>query len=291
MIYTHVNPDLDAVSSIWAVKKFIPGYADHPVSYVNANWNGAGMTEADIAVDIEAGGRGTKGEKDADGRPHSCFVFIVNKHAPEEDRTALKSVIEFIDAQDSYGSAIKYLAPELNPKAAEILRVVTIGSIFRALQISYKEPFDVLEVMSAILDGMLEQGRNQLRAEAEADTAKILQSGKVAILRDGRHQATQFKLFDSGIRVIVYANGYDLGIFREGQETIRMDHPLIKAVVEKAGETREWYSHPTGFLYCRGSRKAPASTPSKVNPADLAHAAQKALDTKEETGDALRKMH
>jgi hypothetical protein len=56
-----------------------------------------------------------------------------------------------------------------------------------------------------------------------------------------------------------------------------MDHPEICAVVEAAGEAKEWFAHTAGFLFCRGSRKARAENPSKVKPRTLAEAAAKLL--------------
>jgi len=82
-----------------------------------------------------------------------------------------------------------------------------------------------------------------------------------------RKFATNGVLFEErGVRVIVYVDGNNLGVIRHGDESLRMDHAEICAVVEAAGETNEWFAHPAGFLFCRGSRKAPAENPSKVNP-------------------------
>lgn len=278
MIYTHVSPDLDAISSVWAVKRFIPRFANDSVTYVSANWNGAEMADPDIAVDIEAGGRGIKGEKDADGRPHSCFAAMVKRYAPAEDQIAIKHLAAYIDAHDSYGSAIRHLAPEIEITTAETLHAVSLVSIYSIIHKKY--PSDCVDIMSTIFDGLLEKGRNRLRAEAEADLAKILPSGKVALTRNiDRNHPVNYKLFERGVRAVVYRFDYNIGIFRRNGDAIRMDHPDIKAVAEKAREASEWFSHPNGFLYCRGSRKAPSTTPSKVDPMDLARAAEKALES------------
>ena len=71
-----------------------------------------------------------------------------------------------------------------------------------------------------------------------------------------------------------------LAVPRHYEETVRMDHPTIRAVVKTAGETAEWFAHSSGFLFCRGSRKAPVKTASKVRPEDLAEAVRKAMADK-----------
>jgi len=72
-------------------------------------------------VDIEAGGRGLKGKKDADGTIHSCFASIVREHSSPEDREALANLVRFVDAQDAHGSAVKFLAPDLDKEAQAVL--------------------------------------------------------------------------------------------------------------------------------------------------------------------------
>ena len=100
----------------------------------------------------------------------------------------------------------------------------------------------------------------------------------VAVVTNAREFATNGVLFEEyGVRVIVYVDGHNLGIIREGSETLRMDHPDLRAVVSAAGEADEWFAHPAGFLYCRGSRKAPAQSPSRVRSRDLAGAAERLL--------------
>lgn len=278
-LYTHLSVDLDAVCSVWAARQFIPGAKDATVEFRPANWDGNDMTNGDLALDIEAGGRGLKGEKGEGGIVHSCFALIVAKYAPPVDQSALASLVRFVDAQDAHGSAVKFLAPEASREAQEVLAMTGINAVLRALQATHlRNDALVCERMSEILSGMLQAGRARQRAAAEADKAKVLDGGKVAIVVNSREFATNGILFEErGIRVIVYVDGNNLGIIREGSETLRMDHPELRAVVEAAGEASEWFAHPAGFLFCRGSRKAPAKNPSKVNSRTLAEVAAKLL--------------
>lgn len=111
-IFTHFNVDLDAVCSVWAAREFIPGARSAAVEFRPANWDGNGMSEGDLALDMEADGRGIKGEKESDGIVHSCFASIVSQYASPADQAALANLVRFVDAQDSRGSAVKFLAPD-----------------------------------------------------------------------------------------------------------------------------------------------------------------------------------
>ena len=91
-IFTHVNPDLDALMSVVAARLYYPAARGAEIILKPANWDGAGMDPDDIAVDMEAGGRGMKGEK-GDGVVHSCFALIMTKYAPTAECLALAPVI------------------------------------------------------------------------------------------------------------------------------------------------------------------------------------------------------
>jgi hypothetical protein len=278
-IYTHLSLDLDAVCSVWAVRQFIPGAKDAVVEFRPANWDGNEMADGDLAVDIEAGGRGMKGEKGEGDIVHSCFATIVAQYASPADQSALANLVRFVDAQDAHGSAVKFLAPEASREAQEVFAITSLNAVLRALQATHpRNDALVCERMSEILSGMLQLGRARERAKAESDRAEVLPGGKVAIVTNAREFATNGLLFEErGVRVIVYVDGNNLGVIRHGDESLRMDHPEIRAIVEAVGETSEWFAHPAGFLFCRGSRKAPAKNPSKVNPRKLAEVAAKLL--------------
>jgi len=298
-INTHLSIDLDAVASVWAAREFIPGAREAEVEFRPAGWDGSGMEEGDLALDIQAGGRGLKGEKGEGGIVYSCFAGIVSEYASPADQAALANLVAFVDAQDAHGSAAKHLLRPRSPEsglwpdqvevyelgraglneARMVLEATGLNAVLRALQAVHpRNDALVLERMSEIFSGMLQAGRARQRAKVEADKAEILAGGKVAIVSDSREFGTNAVLFEErGVRVVVYIDGNNLGLNREGSETLRMDHPEIRAIVEAAGEADEWFAHSAGFLYCRGSRKSPAENPSTVNPYHLAEVASRLL--------------
>ena len=46
-IVTHINPDLDAVTSVWLIKRFLPGWEDVEVEFVSATASTEKQTQAD----------------------------------------------------------------------------------------------------------------------------------------------------------------------------------------------------------------------------------------------------
>jgi len=232
------------------------------------------MNSEDCALDMEAGGRGFKGEKNEDGCVHSCFAWVINNYASPEDREALKYVVRFVDIGDSHGSVIDFLAPELDDDAQMVFNATGLNAVLRALQSTHQVMFNpennhiVLERMSEILFGMLKSGRARPRAAAEAERAELFGDGQVALTTNSREFGTNNVLFSQKhVRVVVYIDGYSLGITRDQRENVCLGDPRILALIEASGE--DWFKHSAGWLICRGSRKAPATSPSKVDPRRL----------------------
>jgi hypothetical protein len=271
-IYTHLFVDLDAVCSVWAARKFIPGASEAQVAFKAANWDGAEAEDDDIIVDINASSKGLKGVKDADGTVHSATAMILDSYANEVDQKILENLLIYVDVQDSTGQVVEnIIGSRLNDKETELLSANSLTAIFNAVKTFHSNDSIVIERMSEIFDGILEAGRAYRRAEIEADAAEII--GNVAIVRNSTEYATNGILMDRGIRVVVFVDGFNMGLVRRNNETLRMDVPAILEVIRNAGEDigqTEWFAHPAGFLLARGTRKAPSVTPSAVDPRRLA---------------------
>jgi len=197
----------------------------------------------------------------------------VAEHASPEDQAALHPLVTFIDAQDSYGNAFQHLIPGIDDATLDIVSSVTVSSVLRALQSTNgNNDHSVISKMLMIFDGLFKCYKSRQAAEKEADEAELLADGQVAIVNNSRRYATNGILFKRGVRAIVFIDDCNLGVVREGQETFRADDPRIRAVVEATGEFSEWFAHSAGFLFARGTRKAPQFTPSQVDPHDLAQA-------------------
>ncbi len=276
-IYTHVSVDLDAASSVWAARKYIPGADKAAVVFVPANYNGADILPGDIAVDIYAGGRGLKGAQESNGHTHSCFLTILQQFAPREDMAALRNLAAFIDAGDSTGNAIKVLAPNTSPAEQGLLYAVSLGAVFDAEKnIHQGDDAAVVEWMSNILDSFLQMGREKVHAIELASKVVVIGGVATAHNKSGVVRHALYEEFGARMIVFVDERNNALGIHRKNGESVRTDHPLIRAVVKAAGET-EWFAHTAGFLFSCGSRKAPMKTMSRIRPEDLANAARKAL--------------
>ena len=278
-IFTHERVDLDAVCSLWAVLRFIPEARNAAICFRPANWDGAEMNADDIAVDMHAGGRGMKGRKEEKGTVHSCLALLVSRFASPEDQVALASLVAYVDADDVSGYPIKHLAPYLGSSARHVIEAIDLKAVLRAVNRSTHPRSDmaVVQSMFPILNGLLADGQSKRRALEEAKSVKRFAGGLIALKENCKEPGVDQILFEEGVWAIVFVEKMNIGILRGPERSVRMDAPEIRKVVETAGETNEWFAHPAGFLFCRGSRTARAKTPSKVDPMELVKALDEAF--------------
>ncbi len=287
-IWSHLSPDIDSVFSVLYVDiVLLARSTPRRWKFVPANWNGEGGEQGDWAVDVEAGGHGIKGKVDPDGTVHSCFATLVDEYGDDIDKVALKPLVDFIDAEDSKGSAVKFLAPNLGRDEQTALMSTGLNAVLSALRKVAKPNEDKEEwsrelvvAMTLIFQGMVQNLRARHRTTQEAKTSKRNKwvGREVVVMDNPRSPGMMFQLFEDGARVVIYVDGNNIGLVRHESLSVRMDHPNVQAVVRKYGE-KDWFQHSAGFIYSRGTKKAPANDKSKVPPMELAEAIAKVLET------------
>ena len=117
-------------------------------------------------------------------------------------------------------------------------------------------------------------------AEAEAEKAEMIaRPGDInatepvaLVVSNSTNPFVHAKVFEKkGVKVIVRLDGHNLLAVREGKETFHLGK-VVKPFIEAADadEAKEWFYHSAGFLAARGTLKAPATTPSRVDARALA---------------------
>lgn len=148
-IFTHQTVDLDAVLSVCVLWRFVKGMKEAEVEFRPSNWDGEGMGPFDVAIDMEAGGRGVKGHKE-NGTVHSCFALLMARYAPPEIYKSMWSLVEYVDLQDSTGNAVNVLFPDSDSRSRAIISSVSLLSVFYALREKYRSDLEVVKAMYPI---------------------------------------------------------------------------------------------------------------------------------------------
>lgn len=290
-ILTHMNVDIDAALSVIALQILSEEQQGHNITFVRADWNGR-MGPGDIALDIRAGGRGLKGEEGEDGTIQSCFDLVVRTYGDIHDYRALLPLIEAVNKHDAHGDPfhgeLEGTAPERRSQMIETSIIGTFRAIRAYLRGEPKHQRDqrTIELLTPIVYGYLHNGH--LLADAwnqiENEDGVVVFGDKVALITKGKNPRLSEALQIMGVRIKVIVDDKNVVVFcKNPTQDIRADHQLFRDIVgnadEKIGDGNgHWFAHPSGFLFAWGTRKAPASHLSRVNPDHLRIAACQLLD-------------
>ncbi|TAH37145.1 MAG: hypothetical protein EYC70_09195 [Planctomycetota bacterium] len=263
-LYTHLDLNVDAAASIWLWRR-AHSPDPWPVKTVPSTWDGSAIGPGDVALDMDAGGRGIRSRRNQDGSVSSCFHVILNEFLPEDGPLAeheelLRPLADILDAQRRDGNLTRLGFP---PRYG----IYGLTGTFLALKLTCAQPEDLLDHFSRILDGFVRM------AELSDEVGRLAQEiefiGDVAVILDQNHLGLHRAVFRRGARFLIFRDGNNLGILREARERAHLGR-LLEGQIQEAG----WFFHPRGHLAARGTRKAPAATASRYE----AHAIARMLD-------------
>lgn len=269
-VITHVCPDLDAISSVWFFMRFV-AKKQLEVKFVPASWDGHDFGAHDVALDIDAGGMGLKGQKTFKGEVHSCFKSLVTQYADSEAREILKPLVKFIDRNDTYGGVNKVGDFSKN-KSHQITSFVALSLAMKAFRAVHESDQLVLQRMLELFDGIYKINKDSIESQKHI-MQKAIMVGKTVILPEGS-DSSRGLFFNRGYEALIYTDNNNIGLLTKGD--LRADSPEVMRVIESAGEIREWFAHSAGYLLARGTRKDPRETRSNVDPYRLATAIESA---------------
>ena len=262
-IHTHQFVDSDAVASVWAYKRYaVPETQEVKVEFATAGEK-FDLQPTDIYLDIDGG---IKGRKESDGRIHSCFKYLLDVYAPQEEREALKYLSEYIDQIDAYGPG-NVLKP-LGTDVAKIVSENTLGQILENLRHSdLRADGDIYSVFEKIFDGVLERGKLRMEAQQEISRAEFPFGPNIAIIKDRKNPFSIDSLFERGAKVVIYTDGDNIGVVRKDGEDFSLKDMLEK---ELGDQEAGWFFHDHGFLAARGTFKNPSGSKSSIEPERIA---------------------
>ncbi|PKM91054.1 hypothetical protein CVU82_03270 [Candidatus Falkowbacteria bacterium HGW-Falkowbacteria-1] len=275
-VFTHISVDIDAAASAWFTLRFILGKTEKEVDIIfkPANWDGKEMEKGDYALDINAGGKGIKGNKRRNGKAGSCFMALFKKtYLQNEEKEVLGPLARFIDGHDSDG--VEFWRDMDVPEKNKLTFFSFVGLL--TVLHGYHTRYNDHEICSRFFDN-LDNYLNlevSFRKERENTEKSIEVFGKVALNRNPKVRINSSLLNKHGFKAVIYVDEFNMGILTRGDD-FKADDGFVRQFVlshgEEIGDGEKWFAHPDGRLFCRGSRKSPVFSPSKINPIELAEA-------------------
>lgn len=261
IIVTHHRPDLDALVSIWLLKRFDEGFEEAQVNFVPAGETFRGAPADDdsdvIHVDTGLGQFDHHQKKSFSCAASLCFSQISKKGKVESfDKKVLKRMIAQVTEIDN-GREISWPEPTSDRYAFMLHNFIFVSSDDQAS----------LEMALVSLDRIFQHLKNVVRAEEE-----IKKKGKEFETRWGK--ALGVRTSNDQVLTVGEKLGYVLVVKQDpqtGHTRIfarwdgKVDLRKAYTALKKADKWGTFYLHPSRCLILNGSRNNPRMVPTKLS--------------------------
>lgn len=301
-ILTHTRPDLDAILSVWLLRRLgedrYPGAASCPLIFVPAGELPEGLNPEQweergwLAVDVGGGRLDNHPRPDLghDGRRDACASTLVAQDLGVEGLPELAKLLRFSAAQDLEGRSIASKDPTDH--------AVALPNILRGLVLVHDDA-EVMRIGLAILDGIVAVEREWAQAVREVKKARAHQVAGARVLAvEGESQALGRAARRRGADLVVQRHRPTgqaavtlnrAGVLRDWDlsrtapylrlaEAAAEDRAPAISDLPRIGLFEGWFLHGSGKILNKGSPKAPQVRPSRLSLAEMADWVEASLD-------------
>jgi len=271
-IITHINPDLDAIAAVWVIKRFLPGWEEAEVDFVEATVDGAEIPGVDsdpeiLYVDVGRGKLDHHQTNNYLSATKLCWDYVLEqrRHQPlkEIEEKAGEKLVEVVTEVDN--------AQDLNwEEVGEDRYYFYLHILIDGLRGLEETDGEVMEFGFRALEATFLTLKNKIRAEEDLKNGIKFQTrwGKgIAV-----ESANKRVLWEGEIK------GYVLVVKKDSKSGAiqiysRPDSPVdLTSVFEnfkKLDPDSDWFLHASGKLLLNESSVNPNMRPTKLTLAQI----------------------
>jgi hypothetical protein len=281
LIVTHTSPDLDAITSVWLLKKFHPKFTDAEIRFVSAG-NNYELTESEklkkpeiLTVDTGGGELDHHQTGDKDKCASTLVLdFLEKNHFVDEDHSAplrrMVNVVLEIDhfkevfwqdpASDRYGFFLEDM----------------IGGLKLLWQ---QQDEKILQFGETALDAILQKMIFKIKAEAE------IEKGIKFTIRDNVSCFAGETMNDEVLK-LAQKQGFQVVIRKDPRKgyirikTIpngKVDLTKVYEALKNKDLEATWFLHASKCIVLNGSTKNPSMVPTKLQLAEIVEIVKETL--------------
>ena len=270
-IVTHFAPDLDAITSIWLIKRFMPGWEEAEVLFVPAGetLNDEPVDSAPNILHVDTGlGRFDHHQLDADQcAAKKVFEFLRRERKAKRknwNEEALERLVEVVNDIDHFREVFW-------PNPTADFYNFTLEEILDGLKLIYSEENEkIVEFGLTALDGVYKKLQNKVWAER-----LLKEKGVEFKTKWGRSIAVE-TTNDETLH-LAQKMGFKIVLRKDPKR----GHVRIKARPEginlgevfgrlkRADRAATWYLHSSGCMILNGSTKNPKTKPTNLSLAQI----------------------
>lgn len=289
IVVTHSSPDLDAITSVWIIKKFLPGWETSQVRFVPAGgrlassikYQASGIKEpiehieGDEVIHVDTGlgpldHHQTLSDKVCGASLAWDYVKSQNKDlARDSDKNRDK--IEAISRMVKVIIDIDHFKEVFRKDALADYHEFDLIGILDGLKIQFPNQDEYyLEFISKSLDAILHQMENRLWAERE-----IEKNGHKFVTRFGK--GIGFESINDTVIKLSQKMGYAVAVRKDPRKgyvrikavpahgDIDVDLTPVYEELKKLDTTATWFLHVSRKMLLNGSTKNPEMRPTKLS--------------------------
>jgi hypothetical protein len=291
IIVAHTSPDLDAITSVWLIKKFLPGWEKANVTFVPAGdaigrtvEAGSKLTDpvekagANLVIQVDTGlgpldHHQTLSDKVCAATLTFDFVMKQIENTPQavtkEKHEALQRIVNFVLEDDHFKEIFRS-----NPIAD--YHEFLLDGVLDGLKLEKPDQDEFyLDFIVQALDALLRQFENRIWAEKE-----IKENGIKFETRFGKGIA--FEVINDSVLKLAQKMGYYIVVRkdpRKGYVRIKgrprdlgekdIDLTLAYAKLSKMDPNATWFLHVSKKMLLNGTVKNPKMKPTKLSLAAI----------------------
>lgn len=261
LIVTHAGPDLDALVSLWLLRRFLPGWERAEVNFVAAGQTFRGQppdSDAEIAhVDTGFGKLDHHQTKEYNSAANLCLGEISKvRDLKKVDRKALERLVAVVTEIDN-GRFVSW--PDAPSDRYEFMPHIFLMNMSVGP--------DLLDLAMTVFDKIFQTLKNKIRAEKTLKEegqvfktrwgrAVAVATGNDQVLQDGQRQ---------GFALVAKQNPKNGHLRIYGRWDKKVDLTRAYKEFKKKDPAATWYFHPSGCLLLNGSRHDPKMVPTKLS--------------------------
>lgn len=287
-IVTHTSPDMDAITSVWYIKRYLSGWEDAEIRFVPAGQRIGNLTEEKavqlkdpieiisthevIHVDTGMGPLDHHQTKDTNTCAASLTFNYVKKHLLEKNKDMDPVKLEALERISDFVVEVDHFKESFRKDALENYNNFSITEVLDGLK--FQHPNDdkyYVDFISICLDALLHDIENRIWAEKE-----IKEKGVEFETKWGRGLGIE-SINDSVVK-LAQLMGYVIVIRkdpRKGYVRIKarpdeigkkgLNLTLISEKLKKMDPAATWFLHVSGKMLLNGTPKNPKMKPTKLS--------------------------
>lgn len=267
-IVTHLSVDLDAITAIWLIKKYLTGWQNVDFSFVAAGSTLDNKPPDDNpeVIHVDTG----FGEFDHHQTPlNTSAAKLVFEHLcekkmiPAKDQSALERIVQYVNETDHF-------AEVFYPSAAEDRYDLCLHQLVFGLRANSGDDAGTIRMTLPLLEAALILFKNKISAESEIKKGYefITNWGKSLVIETSNQESIKLAL----------KNGYALVATKDPKKgSIRIktlpqkkyDLSEIYKKIKEVDNKGTWFLHVSGNMLLNASSKNPNFIPSVLSSKKL----------------------